>query len=75
MLKGSGRRAKRDRNRERDGRKEAQIFQGVHSCFLSFLPQRLHRQLFPPKHSGAGQILPGAGYSCSLQGDTGCRLA
>lgn len=55
MLKVSGTAgSKRDRNRERDGRKEAQIFQGVYSCFLSFLPQSLHRQLPPPKHSGAG---------------------
>ena len=55
MLKASGAaRGKRVRNRERDGRKEAQIFQGIYSCFLSFLPQRLNRQLPPPKHSGAG---------------------
>lgn len=76
MLKASGTAgSKRDRNRERDGRKEAQIFQGVYSCFLSFLPQSLHGQLPPPKHSGLGQVLLGAGHACSLQGDTGCCLA
>lgn len=55
MLKASGTAGgKRDRNRERDGTIEAQIFQGVYSCFLSFLPQRLYRQLPPPKQSGVG---------------------
>lgn len=46
-------------------------------CILvfSFLPQRLHRQLSPPKHSRAGLILPGAGHSRSSHGDTGCCLA
>lgn len=54
MLKASGTSGgKRDRNRERDGRKEAQIFQGVYSCFLSFLLQRLYTQL-PPPQSGVG---------------------
>lgn len=44
------------------------------SCPLSFVPQRLHRQL-SPKHSGVALSLPGAGHSCSSQGDTGCCLA
>lgn len=54
---------------ERDERKEAPIFQCAHSCRLSFLPQRLYRQLSPPKHRGAVLILPGAGRSV-VHGET-----
>lgn len=64
----------RDRNRERDERKEARIFQ-CGSLFSFFLAPKARRQLSPPKHSGAELILPGAGHSCSSQGETGCCLA
>ena len=76
MLKASGTAGgKRDRNRERDGRKEARIFQGVYSCFLSFFlaPEAIDSCLL--SRVGLGQVLLGAGHACSLQGDTRCCLA
>lgn len=73
---GGGEMGRRGTETEKEMKGKRPRSSSVDSRFLSFfLAPKAIRQLSPLKHSGAGLILPGAGHSCSSQGETGCCLA